>query len=114
MSRLFEGTQWDVPPTCDRCEQLESDCECPPTPAAAHIVEPSKQRLKIQVEKRKRGKTVTVIRGVANDDARAGLLTDLKNACGSGGTIRDDNLEIQGDHRETLERILPQLGYRVP
>lgn len=113
MSRLFEGTQWDVPPRCERCEELESDCKCPPAPAAPHIVEPSQQRLKILVERRKRGKTVTVIRGVADDDARSSLLTALKNVCGSGGTIRDADLEIQGDHRETLERLLRERGYRI-
>jgi translation initiation factor 1 len=111
--RLFEGTQWDVPPRCDRCEELESDCECPPLPKPAHIVDPAEQKLKIQVERRKRGKVVTVIHGVADDDAKAGLLTDLKNVVGSGGTIREDTLEIQGDHVDTISQTLAQRGYRV-
>ena len=111
--RLFEGTQWDVPPRCDRCEELDADCKCPPLPKPPNIVEPSKQILKIQVERRKRGKVVTVIRGIADDDARAGLLTDLKNVVGSGGTTREDCLEIQGDHAETLSKTLAQRGYRI-
>jgi translation initiation factor 1 len=113
MTRLFEGTQWDVPPRCDRCEELESDCECPPAPEPANIVAPSKQKLKIQVERRKRGKTVTVIRGLAADDARPTLLTELKNICGSGGTLREGNLEIQGDHSEKLGQVLAERGYRI-
>jgi len=111
--RLFEGTQWDVPPRCDRCEELEADCKCPPLPPPANVVDPSAQKLKIRVERRKRGKVVTVICGVADDDARAGLLTDLKNLVGSGGTIRDDNLEIQGDHVTNLSRFLTDRGYKV-
>lgn len=30
--RLFEGTEWDQPPKCDRCGRLEDDCDCPPPP----------------------------------------------------------------------------------
>ena len=108
--RLFEGTQWDVPPRCDRCEELEADCQCPPP---VNIVDPSSQKLKIRVEKRKRGKVVTVICGLANDDARTGLLTDLKNLVGSGGTIREDNLEIQGDHVANLSSFLAERGYVI-
>ena len=111
--RLFEGTQWDVPPRCDRCEELESDCECPPLPPPANIVDPATQKLKIRVERRKRGKVVTVICGLADDDARAGLLTELKNLVGSGGTTRDGNLEIQGDHVANLSSFLSDRGYKV-
>lgn len=111
--RLFEGTQWDVPPRCDRCEQLEADCKCPPLPPPENVVEPSMQNLKIRVERRKRGKIVTVICGLADDDARSGLLTELKNLVGSGGTIRDENLEIQGDHAANLSNCLKDRGYKV-
>lgn len=112
-TRLFEGTQWDVPPRCDRCNELESDCQCPPLPPPADIVPPEKQSLKIRVEKRKRGKVVTVIAGVADDDAINDLLSTLKNECGSGGTKKEGNLEIQGDHLERLRSKLQSLGYRV-
>ena len=111
--RLFEGTQWDVPPRCERCEELEADCKCPPLPPPPNVVNPATQKLKIRVERRKRGKVVTVICGLADDDARAGLLTELKNLVGSGGTTRDDNLEIQGDHATKLSSFLSDRGYKV-
>lgn len=111
--RIFEGTQWDAPPKCDRCEKLESDCQCPPVPEEPNIVSPEKQNLRLRVERRKRGKTVTVIDGVAADDFRAELLTKLKNLVGSGGTIRGNNLELQGDHKDLLHQELTKLGYRV-
>lgn len=111
--RLFEGTQWDVPPVCDRCEKLESECQCHPLPEIVETIEPSKQSLKIRVEKRKRGKVVTVVSGLAIDGQEADLLTTLKNHCGSGGTIKDDLLEIQGDHQDRLSTKLVELGYRV-
>jgi translation initiation factor 1 len=111
--RLFEGTQFDVPPRCERCEELETDCQCPPLPEPDVVVAPQQQTLKIRVEKRKRGKIVTVISGLANDSRQGDVLTLLKNHCGSGGTIKDDNLEIQGDHQERLVVKLKDLGYRV-
>ena len=56
---------------------------------------------------------MTVICGLADDDARSALLTELKNLVGSGGTIRDDNLEIQGDHAANLSSFLSDRGYKV-
>lgn len=56
---------------------------------------------------------VTVVRGLVNDDGLPELLTTLKTACGAGGTIKDDELEIQGEHLERVRTKLKQLGYRV-
>lgn len=113
--RLFEGTPWDRPPRCERCEKLESDCTCPPLPPAPPTrIPPDKQIAKLAVEKRKNGKVVTVVRGLsaAGNDLPA-LLTQLKNACGAGGTVKDDTLEIQGDHRQRIGDVLSGIGYRV-
>ncbi|MGK7954012.1 MAG: stress response translation initiation inhibitor YciH, partial [Crocosphaera sp.] len=41
------------------------------------------------------------------------LLKQLKSQCGSGGTMKDDTLEIQGDHRQKLLKVLEDLGYKV-
>ena len=109
--RLFEGTQFDIPPKCDECGLLESECKCPP--AKPEQIPPEKQRLKVSVEKRKRGKLVTVVRGLAEANDHASLLTDLKNHCGSGGTFKDGTIEIQGDHVERATAYLLQLGYRI-
>lgn len=110
--RLFEGTQFDVPPRCERCNELESECQCEPVPEPS--IAPEKQTLKIAVEKRKRGKCVTVVRGLADDPKQvADLLTTLKNKCGGGGTIKEGNIEIQGDHAERMPGILSGLGYRL-
>jgi translation initiation factor 1 len=47
------------------------------------------------------------------DDELARLATRLKKRCGSGGTVRDGLIEIQGDHRDLLVTELDGLGYRV-
>ncbi len=111
--RLFEGTQFDIPPTCDSCEKLESECECPPPAPEPQIVPPAEQKLKVRVERRKYGKSVTVIAGVADDDAKADLLSRLKNFCGSGGSSQAETLEIQGDHSERVTQFLSEQGYRI-
>lgn len=54
---------------------------------------------------------VTVVQGLsaARHDLPT-LLSDLKSRCGAGGTIQDDNLEIQGDHQQRLAAILAEWG----
>ena len=108
--RLFEGTPFDIPPKCNRCGKLEAECQCPP---AAVIVPPEQQTVRIAVEKRKRGKVVTVLRGLASDDALPDLLKSLKNACGAGGTLTSEGLEIQGDHAARIAELLRAQGYRL-
>ena len=64
--------------------------------------------------KGRRGKTVTSIEGVPlpDDDLRA-LGSELKRRCGTGGSVKDGVIEIQGDHRETLVTELEGRGYTV-
>jgi len=68
----------------------------------------------LAVEKRKRGKLMTVVRGLAADDNDLpALLSQLKTHCGAGGTVKDDTIEVQGDHLARLQQKLTELGYRV-
>jgi translation initiation factor 1 len=110
--RLFEGTQFDVPPTCDRCQELEADCKCPPP--APVFLPPEKQRVRLRLEKRKRGKLMTVIHGLdPRESDLPALLTELKNSCGAGGTIADHDIEIQGDHLDRITSKLADIGYKI-
>ncbi len=110
--RLFAGTKFDVPPTCDRCGQLESECKCPPLPRPGK--DPAKQTARLVLEKRKNGRVVTVIRDLlASENDLSALLTQLKTTCGAGGTIANDSIEIQGDHLERLEHVLRGMGYKT-
>jgi translation initiation factor 1 len=110
--RLFSGTQWDQPPKCERCGLLPSDCQCP-----AHfksLLPPDKQTAKVATEKRKKGKLVTVVRGLsAQESDLPNLLTKLQTSCGAGGSVQDDTVEIQGDHVDRVREMLRGLGYRL-
>jgi translation initiation factor 1 len=109
--RLFEGTPFDIPPRCERCGKLENECHCPrQTPPS---VPPEKQTARLVLEKRKRGKQVTVVRGLVDDASLVELLAKLKAACGAGGTAKDGVLEIQGDHVQRVKALLLGAGYRV-
>jgi len=114
MTRLFAGTPFDRPPTCDRCGKLQTECTCPPEVAPKVLLPPEKQTARLALEHRKKGKTVTVIRGLAADaNDLPALLSQLKIACGAGGTLDGSTLEIQGDQAARLRTLLTELGYRV-
>jgi translation initiation factor 1 len=57
---------------------------------------------------------VTVVRGLApSDNDLSSLLARLKAACGAGGAVKEDAIEIQGQQLERVRSLLQELGYRV-
>jgi translation initiation factor 1 len=110
--RLLEGTAFDRPPRCERCGQLADECRCPPIPSPRRP--PEQQTAKIRLERRVKGKTVTVVRGLSEQDNDLDeLLGQLKAACGAGGTLKDGELEVQGAHLDRIRELLAKIGYRV-
>lgn len=110
--RLFSGTQWDQPPRCDRCEKLVEECQCAPEPPP--LLPPETQTAKLSVEKRKAGKLVTVIRNLPSEgNDLPSLLTELKSACASGGTVKEAVIELQGKHLQRVREVLGKLGYKT-
>lgn len=111
MPGLFAGTPLERPVTCEVCEQPLAQCACPRDESGAVLL-PKDQPAHVGREKRRKGKTVTVITGLnpaaSNLDA---ILAQLKSACAAGGTINEGRVEIQGDHRERAVSILQSLGY---
>jgi translation initiation factor 1 len=77
-------------------------------------IPPNQQTAKLAMEKRKKGKMVTVVRGLtATGNDLPALLTKLKTSLGAGGTIEGEELEIQGEHLERVRVLLTQMGYKV-
>ena len=76
---------------------------------------PSDGVVRVRREKQGRGgKTVTAIHGIALTDMELKALAgDLKRLCGTGGTLKDGTIEIQGDHRDKIVTALRQRGYIV-
>ena len=75
----------------------------------------SKQSIRVSVDKKRRaGKTVTIASGFElTPESLQKLATTLKKRCGSGGTAKGGEIEIQGDHADTVAGELTKLGYRV-
>jgi len=76
---------------------------------------PEKQTIRVGLDKKRRaGKTVTVAIGFQlSAPSLSSLATQLKKRCGTGGTAREDEIELQGDHVAVLSAELRKLGYRV-
>jgi translation initiation factor 1 len=81
---------------CPQCRRPVADCACQksrPAPKSDGIV-----RVRLETKGRK-GKGVTVISGAADDPAELeAIAKQLKQRCGSGGTVKAGVIEIQGDH----------------
>lgn len=106
---IVYSTAEDFEPVCSKCKS--SPCRCQAKPS----LPPDKQLISIRREKKgRRGKTVTTMGGFQlNKDDLKFLLKTLKSYCGSGGTVKDGVIEIQGDHREKLATRLQQFGYHT-
>lgn len=76
---------------------------------------PNQQNLRVEATRSgRKGKTVTIIRGFqAKPETLTDLLKKLKTLCGAGGTVKDNEIEIQGDHRQKIVPFLVQLGYKA-
>ena len=81
--------------------------------AQAETLAPERQNLKIWLDRLKGGRVATVVRGfVGSDDDLAALGKELKKSCGVGGTAKDGEIIIQGDHRDRILELLTKAGYR--
>ena len=83
-----------------------------PSPAA-----PAKNRGRVDIRREtgnRGGKTVTVVSGFVGigPPEKEQLAKKMRAACGCGGTVKDGQIEIQGDQRETVARILRDAGFR--
>jgi translation initiation factor 1 len=95
---------------CPACRKPVTECICHER-AAPGLQKDAKVRVSVEG---RRGKTVTVVRGVTLDVAAlAALGKRLRTACGAGGTVKDGVLEVQGDHCERVMAWLAAEGWAV-
>ena len=96
---------------CPACRKPFAHCTCraaAPGPAGDGVVRVSRET------KGRGGKGVTLIKGVPLDaEALARLGKQLRSTCGTGGTVKDGVIELQGDHTERVVDLLKPRGWQV-
>jgi translation initiation factor 1 len=97
---------------CPECRQAIAECICKAgarlAPAGDGVVRVSRQT------KGRGGKSVTLVTGLALDPLALALLgKQLRTACGSGGTVKDGVIEVQGDHCERIIEALKKCGHQA-
>ncbi|WP_119631889.1 translation initiation factor Sui1 [Methylocaldum marinum] len=96
---------------CPACRKPVAECICRQVQSASKS--DGKVRVRLETKGRK-GKGVTVISGLPLDGADLErLCRQIKQRCGSGGTVKDGTIEIQGDHRERIMEDLSGQGWTV-
>jgi translation initiation factor 1 len=96
---------------CPGCRRPEAGCICKTTAGSAVRAGSGNVRVSRQTAGRG-GKAVSLITGLPLNDAQlAQLATELKRRCGSGGGVKDGNIEIQGEHRDALVAELIKRGF---
>lgn len=100
---------------CPGCQRPVVDCVCKTAAAQAARTQARGGAIRVGRETQgRKGKGVTVIAGLPlTGEALEALATQLKKRCGSGGTVRDGVIEIQGDHRDALVAELAKLGWQA-
>jgi translation initiation factor 1 len=114
MGRLFAGTAWDRPPKCNRCGKLEAECTCAPAVVETKLTPPESQTARLRLEKRPKGKHVTTVSCLdPKGNELTALAARLKEMCGTGGTVKNGVIELQGDHLDAAESALRELAYKT-
>lgn len=100
--------------TCPKCGWPQRDCKCS---SQFRRDQPLPDRIvaKLRMEKKGRGgKTVTVVYDLPdNQPFLKELAAELKKACGTGGAVADNTVEIQGDLRDRIRDVLTRKGWTV-
>ena len=92
---------------CSTCGLPEELCIC-------EEIAKEQQHIKIYTDKRRYGKVVTVIDGFETSGINIDeLARALKTKCASGGTVKDGRIELQGEHRKTVQETMKTMGYEV-
>ena len=83
-----------------------------PTPACVcKEIAKTEQRIKIKTDKRRYGKIITLVEGLSNDVDIKETAKKLKSELACGGTVKNNVIELQGDHRKKVKPVLVKIGF---
>jgi translation initiation factor 1 len=87
------------------------DLDVPDDPLAD--LDKATQELTVRTDTRRYGKQMVLIEGLDSDTEMESLASDLKSSLGTGGTVKDGRIELQGDHEARVRDLLVEKGYSV-
>jgi len=90
---------------CPKCGLPLQACVC-------KEIAKTEQRIKIETEKRRFGKIITLVKGLSNDVNMKEIAKTLKSELACGGTVKNNAIELQGDHRKKVKPVLIRLGFQ--
>ncbi|MFK8183163.1 MAG: translation initiation factor [Phormidesmis sp.] len=102
-------------PATNRVVYSEFGTASAATERAVPDLPPNQQDVRVQVSRKgRKGKSVTIISGFSHKpETLKALAKKLKAQCGSGGTVADNTIEIQGEHGPKLVTLLTEKGYKA-
>jgi translation initiation factor 1 len=92
---------------CNVCGLPKELCVC-------EEIAREQQEISIYTVSRRYGKLVTIVEGIDSSDIDLDdLAKKLKTVCASGGTVKEDKIELQGDHKKRVAKVLNEIGFNV-
>ena len=90
------------------------DAMRPEEPEVVETLAPERQKLRVSIERKGRGgKTATIVKGfIGSDDDLDDLAKQLKSRCGTGGSVKEGEIIIQGEMKEKIVSLLLTMGYK--
>lgn len=90
--------------TCPKCGLSKEFCVC-------EAIAKEKEKIRVYSVKRRFGKIITIVDGLSKDVDIKKILKDLKQSLACGGTLKDNTIELQGEHKERVKKTLIKLGF---
>ena len=89
---------------CPKCGLPKELCTC-------EVLAKEKEKIQVFTERKRYGKNITIVKGISKDVDVKAILKELKHKLACGGTLKDDEIELQGDHKGKLKQILVKMGF---
>ena len=89
---------------CPKCGLPKQACVC-------EEIARGEQRIQVTTVKRKFGKIITIVTGLSRDVDIKAVAKSLKSELACGGTVKNNAIELQGDHRKRIKPILIEMGF---
>lgn len=108
MGNIVYSTDPDWQKKCPDCGELLSECAC----KMQETTPPVNQTIYLSLDRKgRKGKAVTLVQNLKGD--LKDMQKTLQKLCGSGGTVKNGIIEIQGDHRSKIETFLAGRGFKI-